>query len=332
MQRFQREGRSDYHFLDGQQLLFYSNKAQKVDGRWVTGIPASNLWDDILSNNLHNEGGVRFPKGKKPEALIQRVLDLGSKPGDIVLDSFAGSGTTGAVAHKMGRKWILVELGEHCQTLILPRLRHVIDGQDASGISAAVQWKGGGGFRFCRLGSSLLEKDGWGNWVVSKSYNAAMLAEAMCKLEGFRYEPDPETFWMHGRSTENDFLYVTTQNMSRAQLQFISEQVGPSRTLLICCGAFRAQRDDFPNLTLKKIPQAVLNRCEWGRDDYSLNVQSLPPYEAADGPAVEGVAAQSSAPAPTGTGKAAKRPSKKPARGMQQLPLFDGARQEKGKR
>lgn len=268
----------------------------------------------------------------KPERLIRRILEIASSEGDLVLDSFLGSGTTAAVAHKMKRRWIGVELGDHAETHCRMRLVKVVDGADDGGITKSSGWTGGGGFRFFRLAPSLLEKDNWGNWVVSKSYNAAMLAEAMCKLEGFRYEPDPETFWLHGRSTESDFLYVTTQNLSRAQLQFISEQVGPSRTLLICCGAFRAQRDDFPNLTLKKIPQAVLHRCEWGRDDYSLNVQSLPPAEAMDEPGANGDAAESSAPAPTGTGKAAKRPSKKPARGMQQLPLFDGAKKEKGKR
>lgn len=268
----------------------------------------------------------------KPERLIQRILTIATNPGDLVLDSFLGSGTTAAVAHKMGRRWVGIELGEHAQTLCHSRLRKVVDGDDTGGVTEVCGWKGGGGFRFFRLAPSLLEKDNWGNWVVSKSYNAAMLAEAMCKLEGFRYEPDPETFWLHGRSTESDFLYVTTQNLSRAQLQFISEQVGPSRTLLICCGAFRAQRDDFSNLTLKKIPQAVLHRCEWGRDDYSLNVQALPPVEEANETGADGDAAESSTAAPAGTVKAAKRPSKKPIRGMQQLPLFDGAKKEKGKR
>ena len=109
--------------------------------------------------------------------------------GDLVLDSFAGSGTTGAVAHKMGRRWIMVELGEHCHTHIIPRLTRVIDGKDPGGITNAVGWKGGGGFRYYRLAPSLLEKDKWGNWVINHDYNAAMLAEAVCKLEGFTYAP-----------------------------------------------------------------------------------------------------------------------------------------------
>lgn len=304
------------------------------------GLTPETLWkaaevgtNDSAKKHLKDlfEGAVPFDT-PKPEELVARILRIATRPGELVLDSFLGSGTTSAVAHKLGRRWIGVEMGDHAISCCIPRIKAVIDGSDSGGITGESGWKGGGGFRFYRLAPSLLEKDNWGNWVVSKSYNAAMLAEAMCKLEGFRYEPDPETFWLHGRSTESDFLYVTTQNLSRAQIQFISEQVGPSRTLLICCGAFRAQRDDFPNLTLKKIPQAVLHRCEWGRDDYSLNVQSLPPAEAMDEPGANGDAAESSAPAPTGTGKAAKRPSKKPARGMQQLPLFDGAKKEKGKR
>jgi len=326
VQRFERSGRPDYYFLDGQQVLFYSAKAQQIDGRWVTGLPASNLWEDLLSNNLHNEGGVRFPKGKKPEALIQRILELATDPGDYVLDSFAGSGTTGAVAHKMRRAWIMVELGEHCITHVLPRMTSVIDGTDSSGITRATQWEGGGGFRFYHLAPSLLEKDQWGNWIVSKSYNAAMLAEAMCKLEGFRYEPDPVTFWMHGRSTETDFLYVTTQNLSRAQLQFISEQVGSQRTLLICCGAFRGKRDEFANLTLKKIPQAVLHRCEWGKDDYSLNVQALPQTESE----AEEHQPSKVPPKPTAA-RRSRRSGKKSPPSMQQLPLFDAKKKGKNK-
>lgn len=273
--RSERHDKSDYYFRAGQQLLFYSSKAHKLDGRWVTGVAASTMWDDLLSNNLHNEGGVRFPKGKKPEGLIKRVLELTTAPGDLVLDSFAGSGTTGAVAHKLKRRWLMVELGDHCTTHVLPRLRSVVDGTDTSGITQAVEWKGGGGFRFYRLAPSLLKEDKWGNWVINKTYNKEMLAEAMCKLQGFRYAPSQSVFWVHGQSTEQDFIYVTTQTLTHEQLQVISAEVGPDRSLLICCAAFRANPDDFPNLTITKIPAAVLARCVWGKDDYSLNVQSV---------------------------------------------------------
>jgi adenine-specific DNA-methyltransferase len=204
-------------------------------------------------------------------------------------------------------------------------LRQVIEGQDEGGATKEVSWQGGGGFRFFSLAPSLLESDRWGNWIVSRDYNAAMLAEAVCKLEGFSYSPDSETFWIHGRSTERDFIYVTTQNLSRAQLQFISEEVGDDRTLLICCGSFRVKRDAFSNLTLKKIPQAVLHRCEWGRDDYSLNVEALPAAEDA-GENSEARPAQ----AKSRTKAARGNRKKKDRRGMHQLPLFDGKKQAEG--
>jgi adenine-specific DNA-methyltransferase len=217
----------------------------------------------------------------KPERLIKRILEAGSNPGDLVLDSFAGSGTTGAVAHKMGRRWIMVELGEHCHTHIIPRLKKVIDGEDQGGISKAVNWQGGGGFRYYRLAPSLLQQDRWGQWIINKDYNAEMLAAAICKLEGFTYAPSDAHYWQHGKSTENDFIYVTTQSLTPEQLQALSDEVGEGRSLLVCCSAFRGDANRYPNLTAKKIPKMVLSRCEWGHDDYSLNVENLPMQEKA---------------------------------------------------
>lgn len=211
----------------------------------------------------------------KPERLLKRIIELATNPSDWVLDSFAGSGTTGAVAHKMGRRWIMVELGEHCHTHIIPRLKKVVDGDDPGGVTKATEWQGGG-FRYYRLAPSLLAKDKWGQWVISKEFNAAMLAEAACKLEGFQYAPSDTIYWRHGHSTERDFIYVTTQKLSADQLQELSDEVGEDRTLLVLCSAFRGKADRWPNLTVKKIPKAVLKRCEWGHDDYSLKVENLP--------------------------------------------------------
>lgn len=226
----------------------------------------------------------------KPERLLQRILTIATNPGDLVLDSFGGSGTTGAVAHKMGRRWIMVELGEHCHTHIIPRLKKVIDGQDPGGISDAVEWQGGGGYRYYKLAPSLLEKDHWGNWVISKDYDAAMLAEAMCKHMGYTYAPsqDPAEYWRHGQSSERDFIYVTTASLTHDQLKAISLDVGPERTLLICCKAFSAKADQFENLTIKKIPLTVLSRCEWGRDDYSLKITSQVADDDSDDDGLEG--------------------------------------------
>ena len=170
----------------------------------------------------------------------------------------------------------MVELGEHCHTHIIPRLKKVIDGEDKGGITESVSWKGGGGFRYFRLAPSLLEKDKWGNYVINKQFNAAMLAEALCKLEGFVYAPSDSIYWQHGNSTERDFIYVTTQTLTHAQLEQLSEEVGSDRSLLVLCAAFRGSAEKFPNLTVKKIPKQVLSRCEWGHDDYSLKVENLP--------------------------------------------------------
>jgi adenine-specific DNA-methyltransferase len=212
----------------------------------------------------------------KPERLIKRILEIATNPGDLVLDSFAGSGTTGAVSHKMGRRWIMVELGKHCHTHIIPRLQKVIDGDDSGGISKSVNWQGGGGFRYYHLAPSLLEKDKWGNWIINSNYNAAMLTEALCKLEGFTYAPSDSIYWQHGYSTECDFIYVTTSSLTNEQLHQLSDDVGNDRTLLVLCTSFRANTENYPNLTVKKIPNHVLSRCEWGHDDYSLQIENLP--------------------------------------------------------
>ncbi len=119
-----------------------------------------------------------------------------------------------------------------------------------------------------------------------------MLAEAVCKLEGFTYAPSETVYWQHGTSTERDFIYVTTASLNQAQLQQLSEEVGPVRSLLVACGAFRGSAAGYPNLTIKKIPGAVLDRCEWGRDDYSLTTQNLPEAPPAAGQqalALEGI-------------------------------------------
>lgn len=249
--------------------------------------PPSTIWlqEEVGHNHEAKLEAKQFNSNSifdtpKPERLVKFALTLSTNPGDIVLDSFLGSGTTAAVAHKMGRRWIGIELGEHCHTHCIPRLKKVIDGEDTGGITTAVEWKGGGGFRYYKLAPSLLTQDFHKNWVISKEYNSAMLAEAVCKLEGFSYAPSDEVYWQQGRSTERDFLYVTTQTLTHEQLQQLSEEVGPERTLLIVCMAHRGKLEGYPNLTVKKIPKAVLSRCEWGKDDYSLRVENLPAAQA----------------------------------------------------
>jgi len=259
----------------------------------MKGLPPSTLWADLEKTGHNRQAKYElknlFPDvlvsdlfgTPKPERLIAQILELATTEGDLVLDSFAGSGTTGAVAHKMARRWIMVELGEHCHTHIIPRLQKVISGEDQGGVSETVEWQGGGGFRYYTLAPSLIVHDRWGNPVVNPVYNATQLAEALAKLEGFTYAPSEVQWWQHGHSSERDFIYVTTQNLSAEQLQALSDEVGGDQSLLVCCAAFHGvtaakASERWPNLTLKKIPKMVLARCEWGHDDYSLNVANLP--------------------------------------------------------
>ncbi|MGV0978851.1 site-specific DNA-methyltransferase [Empedobacter falsenii] len=212
----------------------------------------------------------------KPEKLIERVIHLATNRGDLVLDSFLGSGTTAAVAHKMGRKYIGIELGEHAITHCYPRLKQVVDGEQG-GISKAINWQGGGGFKFYTLAPSLLKKDQFGQWIMSDEYNADMLAAAMAKQEGFKYNPSETQFWKQGNSSEQDFIFTTTQFLTVQQLEAIAEDMQAGESLLVCCKAFQAEcKNKFPNITIKKIPQLLLDRCEFGRDDYSLNIVNLP--------------------------------------------------------
>ena len=214
----------------------------------------------------------------KPERLIERVLTLATNPGDLVLDSFLGSGTTAAVAHKMGRRWIGVEMGDHVYTHCMPRLQKVINGEDAGGVTKSTGWKNGGGFKFYELASSLIIKDKYGQEIISDKYNADMLAEAMCKILDYHYKPDAEIYWKQGYSSEKNFIYTTTDNMQEGSLARIAEEVGDNN-LLICCSAFTGNSKLYPNITVKKIPTAILKKCEWGREGYPLNLNNYHPKD-----------------------------------------------------
>ena len=212
----------------------------------------------------------------KPERLIQRVINISTKPGDLVLDSFLGSGTTAAVAHKMGRRWIGVELGEHAYTHCAVRMKKVIEGEQG-GISKSQNWQGGGGFRFYELAPSLLNHDKYGNLVINKDYNADMLAAAMAKHQGFTFSPDAELYWNQGHSSEHDFIFTTTQLITAEMLETIHDQLREDESLLICCTKFQPEcRNKFSNITIKKIPKVLLDTCEFDHDDYSLHIVSVP--------------------------------------------------------
>ncbi len=169
-----RQKYGEIFILNGQQILFYKKNIREIDGEESPVRMLTNIWDDIAWEGIAKEGGVRFPKAKKPEKLIRRILQLATQPNDLVLDSFLGSGTTAAVAHKMNRRWIGIEMGEHAHTHCIPRLEKVIAGEQG-GISKAVNWQGGGGFRFLRLGETIFLPGGYINPQVTFAGLAAHL-------------------------------------------------------------------------------------------------------------------------------------------------------------
>lgn len=223
---------------------------------------------------LFGDSGFITPK---PERLLERVITIASNVGDLILDSFLGSGTTAAVAHKMNRKWIGIELGEHATTHCLPRLKKVVSNEDKGGITETVNWKGGGGFKFYTLAPSLIQKDKYGSDIINPAYNPNMLAAAMAKQEGFRYSPHESIYWKQGNSSEKDFIFTTTQFITVEMMDRLAEEMQPNESLLICCKGFAAAcKSRHSNITIKKIPQMLYGRCEFGKDDYSFNIVNLP--------------------------------------------------------
>lgn len=216
----------------------------------------------------------------KPERLIERVLTLGSNPGDLVLDSFLGSGTTAAVAQKMGRRWIGVEMGNHAYTHCRVRMDKVVAGQDPGGITKAQNWQGGGGYRFYEVAPTLINKDAFDEYVINEDYDANMLAAAVALHEGFHYQPDGELFWKQSVGNENSYLFVTTRHLNSTYLDSIKDTMEEGEYLIIACRSFDNGLDKaYDNIAVKKIPQMLLERCEFGKTDYNLNIVHPPVYD-----------------------------------------------------
>lgn len=278
MEQFEAEGR----------LYMPENKSQRIQRKQFLdeyrGRPIGNLWTDINVINPMSTERLEFV-GQKPEALIERILLLSTQPGDLVLDSFLGSGTTAAVAHKMGRKYIGVEMGDQAYTHCKIRLDKVIEGEQG-GISKAVNWQGGGGYKFYELAPSLCKKDKYGQWIIdSDKYNSDMLAAAVAKLNGYLYSPDEEVFWKQGciAGNESSYIFTTTAYINAEYVDKLSKELDFGDNLLICCPAFdKGINDRYDNITVKKIPQSVLEKCEFGKDNYNLNIIELPELDEED--------------------------------------------------
>lgn len=232
---------------------------------------------DEMEYLFGNKKAFPYPK---PEDLISRILELSTETGDFVLDSFLGSGTTAAVAHKMNRRYIGIEMGDHAYTHCKLRLDKVIAGTDEGGITKAVNWHGGGGYRFFELAPTLITRDSFDELVINKAYNADMLAAAVALHEGFHYQPDSNLFWKQSMGSENSYLFVTTRHISLDYLDSIQNTMDNKEYLIIACRSFDHGLDKiYRNITIKKIPQMLLSRCEFDKTNYNLNIVHPPLYD-----------------------------------------------------
>ena len=255
--------------------------AEERDGELYKKDLQGTYWDFVgETKNLTKEGGVEFPNGKKAERLISQIFTMSTKPGDLVLDSFLGSGTTSAVAHKMGRRYIGIEMGDHAYTHCKVRLDKVVAGEDSGGITKSTGWKGGGGYRFYELAPSLINRDPFDEYVINEEYDADMLAAAVALHEGFRYQPDGSLFWKQSVGNESSYLFVTTRHLTGTFLDSIKDTMEDGEYLVIACRSFDSGLDKaYSNITIKKIPQMLLDRCEFDKDNYNLNIVHPPVYD-----------------------------------------------------
>lgn len=264
------DDRYDFRYFTG------PKRAGATKGKYYQGVPVDQLANAMVQRkkpiggfydlagsfgNCRHEGGVEFRGGKKPEVLLEMIIRYFTDEGDWVLDSFLGSGSTAASAHKMGRRWIGIEFGEHAYTLCKKRLDFVIDA-DPTGISQLCNWQGGGGYHFYELAPSLLVKnDKIPIHEVNPIYTFEMLAEAICKIEGFYYQRGAEVF--HGYSSENSFIYIAQEFVNVAYVNALAAQLGKGASLLIYGERLQSGMILPDNVEVKRIPKDLLEKCDF---------------------------------------------------------------------
>ena len=258
-------------------VSWFKNVTILQDGVLYKKEKTGSLWENLNWNNVNREGGVVFSGGKKPEVLVEKILDLCTNPGDLVMDSFLGSGTTAAVAHKMNRRYIGIEMGDHAYTHCKVRLDKVIDGEDAGGITKAVNWQGGGGYRFYELAGTLVKLDAHGEHIISDDYDAEKLAAAVALHEGYTYAPDKDCFWKQAVGSEKSYLFTTTRTITMPYLDSIAQSMKQGEFLTIMATSFSPELvKAYKNITIKNIPETLLKKCTFGVDNYDLPIIDPP--------------------------------------------------------
>lgn len=243
-------------------FVWLRDTSEIIDGELYKKDLQGTYWDmNAWMKNLTKEGSVEFGNGKKPEQLIRQIFEMTTSPGDWVLDSFLGSGTTAAVATKMGRKWVGIELGDHAYTHCKVRLDRVVDGTDSGGITKPVDWHGGGGYHFYELAPSLLVRnDRLPIYQINPEYTFEMMCEAICKIEGFRYKPEG---LFHGFSSEKRFIHVTKEFVNAEYVRSVASSLGEDQSLLIYGMAIQSDMILPENIEVRKIPKDLLEKCSF---------------------------------------------------------------------
>ena len=241
-------------------FVWLRDTSEVIDGELFKKDLQGTCWDmNAWMKNLTKEGSVEFGNGKKPEQLIRQIFEMTTEPGDWVLDSFLGSGTTAAVATKMGRKWVGIELRNHAYTHCKVRLDRVISGEDAGGITKAVGWEGGSGYHFYELAPSLLVKnERLPIYQINPEYTFEMLCEAICKIEGFKYKPDGV---YHGHSSEKRFIHITKEFVNADYIRSIATTLGEDQSLLVYSTKVQSDLRLPDNIEVKRIPKDLLDKC-----------------------------------------------------------------------
>lgn len=309
----------DYMFIGGERVLFYKERLCFIEGFLLPGELITDIWADIPLEGIAKEGGVDFPKSKKAEKLIKRILDMTTESrqdkilkmayslylkdhpqskydefivdrmnqsiylkkvkteeikSDLVFDSFAGSGTTAAVAHKMGRRWITIELGKHAETLCIKRFKNVINKKnpDSTGISKDddVNWKGGGGFRYYEVGDSII-KDLDMNWDMTlEEMSRAVFMNfdySMIKGDTHQLETGGDEFFLGKQKGGIAICLVTkgTKIIRRTELNKLVKDLSkkyPNQkvTIFTNMGVAVKPEELSDKLDVRKIPESILKK------------------------------------------------------------------------
>lgn len=258
----------DYRYFSG------PKKVGATKGKYYQGVPLDKLnsvemtkkvpingFYDFAGSfgNCRLEGGTSFRGGKKPEKLVSMILEMFSNEGDLVLDSFLGSGTTCAVAHKMNRKWIGIELGEHAYSLCKKRIDSIIDGNDYTGVTKDFNWCGGGGYHFYELSEPLFVKHSIiGIYQFNKSFDICMIRNAICNIEGYTYE---EHGLIHGYSSEKHYIHITKDYVNGEYINEFINLLAEDESISIYTLKYQPDMRLPDNIEIIDIMKCVLPKC-----------------------------------------------------------------------